>query len=113
MSFQTLADRFGQEVASAVAFCSDEPGPDRKSRKRATYVRMRRDVVAGHSWLTLAVPAKVADRLANVHASKRDNPRLLAVYAQEHATFRNTLFVEGLCDSMWAELDGLLGGPPG
>ncbi len=113
VSFEMLRDEFGDAVARAVAFCSDEAGPDRKSRKRATYARMRRDVVARHDWLQLAVPAKVADRLANVQACRRNNPELLAVYAAEHATFREALYVDGLCDSLWLELDALLTGPAG
>ena len=105
---EQIASVFGDDVAAAVAFCSDEPGPTRKDRKRATYARMAADVRTHSPWIAMAVRAKVADRLANVRSSSADNPRLLATYKAEMQTFREALYMPGVCDSMWSALADLL-----
>lgn len=97
--------RFGAHVADCVAILTDEPGPNRKARKQLTYAKMAQ-VGASHE---LALIAKVADRLANVRACiASGNTGMLAMYHDEHATFRPAVFRDGLCDSLWDELDGLL-----
>lgn len=97
--------RFGAHVAECVAILTDEPGPNRKTRKQLTYAKMAR-VDAAHA---LALVAKVADRLANVRACiASGNTGLLAMYRDEHAMFRPAVFRAGLCDALWDELDGLL-----
>lgn len=103
-----LADEFGERVATAVAFCSDEPGPNRKARKSATYARMARDLATGGPGVTLGAVTKVADRLANVAASAATRPDLLEMYRGEHPTFREALHREGVCDSLWLALDTLM-----
>lgn len=52
-------------VAALVEAVTDEPGPNRKARKLATYPKTR---AAGR----LAVALKLADRIANVKAALRD-----------------------------------------
>lgn len=104
-----LEAEFGSRVMKAVAFCSDEPGPNRKTRKSATYARMKTQVEAKHGWIALAIRTKVADRLANASACAANNPSMLEMYRSEHPTFRASLFVAGVCDSMWEELTRVLG----
>ena len=97
--------RFGTHVADCVAILTDEPGPNRKARKLLTYAKMAQ-VGASHE---LALIAKTADRLANVRACiASGNAGMLAMYRDEHATFRPAVFRNGLCDPLWGELDGLL-----
>ena len=40
---------------------------------------------------------------------EEDSPDLLRMYRNEFAEFRDVLFQPGTCDSMWEELDRLLG----
>jgi (p)ppGpp synthase/HD superfamily hydrolase len=96
---------FGVHVAACVAILTDEPGPDRKARKAATYAKM---ATVGAEF-ELALIAKVADRLANVRACVDDGNRaMLDKYRGEHAAFRPAAYRAGLCDALWIELDGLL-----
>ena len=97
--------RFGAHVADCVAILTDEPGPNRKARKRLTYAKMAR-VDASRA---LALIAKAADRLANVRAcTASGSDGMLAMYRDEHAAFRPAVFRDGLCDPLWDELDALL-----
>ena len=109
VSREELEQQFGADVAEIVAFCTDEPGPNRKERKKATYERMRQQISSGYDWIPTALATKVADRLANVEACVANSPDRLKKYRDEHATFRDVLFRPGTCDAMWEELDRLLG----
>lgn len=103
--------RFGADAAARLAaiagFCTDVPGPNRKQRKAATYERMRRDVAAAPAWIRSAVQVKLADRIANLRACRRDSPSMLDMYRGESGSFRAALFVAGMSDPMWAEHDRL------
>lgn len=117
-TIEDIQDSFGPEVASIVAFCTDETGPDRRTRKALTYARMRKtidehpyDNLPG--WLQDAIRVKLADRLANLRACLTGSrPRLWEMYAKERETFGQALYVEGVCDAMWREYDRLLSNPP-
>jgi guanosine-3',5'-bis(diphosphate) 3'-pyrophosphohydrolase len=102
---------FGADVAARLAaiagFCTDEPGLNRKQRKGATYARMRRDVAAAPGWIGSAVQVKLADRIANLRTCHRDNSSMLEMYRRESASFREALYVAGMCEPMWAEHDRL------
>ena len=100
-----VARRFGEHVADCVDILTDEPGPDRKSRKTLTYAKMSK--VEGDTSLALIV--KVADRLANVRACRdHDNHDMLAKYRNEHGAFRPAVHRPGLCDDLWDALERLL-----
>ena len=97
-----IAEEFGQRVADCVAILTDPPGGSREERKRTTYSRMAR--VSGD--LELALIVKAADRLANLRACVADgNDELLAVYKEEHATFRESAYREDLCWDLWPEME--------
>jgi len=99
--------KFGALVAACVDFLSDPPGPDRKTRKAAAYARL--GSIAADAPESIALIVKAADRLANVRASVKNNPRLLHVYQTEHAHFRPAVFRPGLNDVLVKEIDSLLG----
>lgn len=74
-------------VVQAVLFCTDEPGPDRKTRKTATYQRVLADKAQGGFGVRVGLVVKFADRLANLHSSRMRNPRLFRMYRKEAAAF--------------------------
>jgi len=72
---------FPDYVVELVQAVTDEPGKNRKERKAATYKKII-DVPD-------AVVLKLADRIANVEACRKNNnnPNLLAMYRSEHPAF--------------------------
>jgi len=76
-SEELLAAGFDSDVVKAVEFCSDEEGPNRKTRKHLTYARMAslRDALVAtaspweYKYVVLGIQVKVADRLANAERS--------------------------------------------
>jgi (p)ppGpp synthase/HD superfamily hydrolase len=103
-----LRERFGEEVAAAVALVTDPEGADRRARKEALHRRLAA-LDHGDSSARAALLVKAADRLANARASQADSPRLLSMYRREHPEFRRAVHRSGLCDEIWAELDRILG----
>lgn len=112
---------FSPDVVDAVVFCSDEEGPNRKTRKRLTYHRMtgQREMLEAdptapvYRFIKLGLLAKLVDRLANILASKAaDQLGLLDMYWKERADFRAAVFSPGLADPLWAEYDRLLAERP-
>ncbi|MDX1733497.1 MAG: HD domain-containing protein [Halioglobus sp.] len=104
---EDIADRFGSFVAHCVDILTDEPGPDRKARKAATYARMSK--VSGEAELALLV--KAADRLANFRAClAQANDAKLRMYKAEHKLFREAVYRPDLCDVLWREMDEIARG---
>lgn len=109
-----IRDNFGQDVLTMVAFCTDEEGADRKTRKKKTYERMSRALETAPNSdqviLQNAVAVKLADRLSNIRACARDgNERLLNIYRNEHAIFHQTLYIEKIHDTFWQAFSKYLG----
>lgn len=105
VTVEEVALKFGRFVADCVDLVSDNPGPDRKSRKAKTYARLAK--VQGKNELALIV--KAADRLANVRSCVSENNRkLLGVYKQEQPVFFRAAYRPGLCEELWQELRQLL-----
>ncbi len=89
-----LEGRFGVEV-SALAWAVTGEGRDRRERARSIYEK-----IVAHP---AAAPLKLADRIANVEAS-RARPDKLELYRAEREGFRRAL--GALADpAMWARLD--------
>lgn len=91
-----------------VTAVTDEPGSNRKERKRRTYPK-----IAGWEDATVV---KLADRIANVREclkSPHEKCTLRSMYANEYAEFYDRLWREDhlLAAPMWAELDRLNSGP--
>jgi len=110
-----LESTFGEAIAHAVLFCTDEEGHNRKTKKRLTFHRMRGqlDTWVEHGrvpdFRLLGLRVKLADRIANIRASLRDdNKGLLKMYQKEQPAFREALVVQDTADAMWAEIDRLL-----
>lgn len=91
-----VRETFGERVAAMVDAVTDEPGPNRKARKLATYEKTR--TIDG------GVVLKLFDRLANVRAGGA----LVGMYRKEHESFKRALLssqpseLEG---RLWAALD--------
>jgi (p)ppGpp synthase/HD superfamily hydrolase len=102
-----LEDQFGALVTRCVRLLTDEPGDSRADRKAATYRKLR--AIPPGSAEELALVVKAADRLANVRACLRDNPRKLAIYRDEHPAFRGAIRRQELSDEIWRELDQAIG----
>jgi (p)ppGpp synthase/HD superfamily hydrolase len=96
-----VAVRFGQEVGDLVWAVTGE-GADRKERNATAYAKIRS--------LPAAVILKLADRIANVEAS-RDVPHKLALYRGEWGAFRKALGDLG-DPRMWARLERAIGAGP-
>ena len=103
-----------ETVIRAVRFCTDAPGHNRRTRKEQTYKRVRADLdclafTPPTGWLLIGLRVKVADRLANIRASIRQDSSLLEMYRKEAGAFRVAYFDFEACPRMWAEYDRLLG----
>lgn len=106
VAIKQIAEEFSEFIANAVAIVTDEPGENRRERKRKTYTKMSRV----EKELEIALLVKVADRLANVRAGVHFNEsKKLQMYRNEHTTFKQSVYREALCDELWAELNALLG----
>ncbi|MBS1119294.1 MAG: pyrophosphokinase [Deltaproteobacteria bacterium] len=94
-----VSARFGTSVAELV-WAVTGVGLDRKARNLAAYAKMRA--------LPAAVTLKLADRIANVEASVRSSPEMLAKYRSEWPAFSDAL--DGLgADALWQRLRASLG----
>lgn len=96
---------FNVGVSGPVAALTDEPGDNRKQRKRKSYMKMR-DLRSPDERVPCLV--KIADRLANVRNSEGD---LLEMYRKEHEAFRLAVYRDyeewrPLMDELDALIDG-------
>jgi (p)ppGpp synthase/HD superfamily hydrolase len=94
----------GPEVTDLVQRVTDEPGKNRREKKLATYPKIK-----GHYFATVL---KLADRIANVEASKKMKKagykNLYQMYEKEHADFKFHLFEPTGPVEMWNYLDSLM-----
>jgi hypothetical protein len=96
----TTADDVSDVPAIRMAMrLSDEPGPDRKTRKKLTYPKIVEE--------ENAIIGKLADRIANVERGGK-----LDKYKAEYPGFRKALYRKDCsCQPMWDHLDVLMGRP--
>lgn len=94
VTVEQLEQEFGPRVA-ALVWAVTGIGENRKQRAASAYAKMRA--------LPDAVTVKLADRIANSEASARGNPRLLAMYREELASFTDALGEHGDA-AMWERL---------
>ena len=104
---------FSERVVYIAEFCEDDAGPNRRTRKQNTYMRMRYEMSKHRGddahVIWDAIRVKLADRLGNLRASIRDNSSLLGMYIKEREAFRDALYQPGTADRMWDEYDALTG----
>ena len=101
VSLAEIQEVFGEKVAFLVHTVTDEPGETRKERKEKTYPKIKNH--------PLAVPLKLADRIANVEYSVRaQTHHFLASYHKEQEEFEKHLRQPGQWDLMWRHLESLL-----
>jgi hypothetical protein len=106
ISFSEIHEKFGLKVADLV-WAVTGVGGSRKARNEDAYEKMRS--------LPVAIPLKLADRIANARASKQTSPnKLYAMYRSEYVDFYGRLWPSTNPDDrssrMWVALDLLLGG---
>lgn len=120
LTAKSLLDAGVSDEAVAIAlFCTDESGPNRKTRKALTMKRVHallslhlKDKDA-YPYVPAGIRVKVADRIANVRACLRDGAEgrgLLKMYRREAVAFKEALYHPGMADAMWEELDKLMEG---
>lgn len=104
---EQLEKEFGKEVADLVFSVTNESGINRKERMEKTYPKI---------WMhPLGVALKLADRIANVEASLKNNrPEFFKMYKKEFPSFKKALIDpktnHGMCIYMWAHLENLFKG---
>lgn len=99
-----ITSLFGEKVAGLVWAVTDEPGPNRATRKASTYQKIK--------VLPDALRLKLADRIANVeNCIATDEKRLLQMYRNEQPGFEQSLREIGELDDMWRHLEQILRKP--
>lgn len=99
---------YGPFITCCVDLLTDQPGPNRKARKTATYARLQAIEAASPEHLVLTV--KAADRLANVRQCVEDgNKSLLKMYADEHDAFLFAVFRKEVNADLIEKIHVLLG----
>lgn len=107
------------DVVAVALFCTDEHGPNRKTRKARTYKRMLALLALhlkdkdAYPYVPAGIRVKVADRIANVRAcvrQGREGRGLLKMYRREAVPFREAIYHPGICDAMWEEYEKLMEG---
>jgi (p)ppGpp synthase/HD superfamily hydrolase len=98
---KVIREIFGDYIADLVEAVTDEPGPNRKTRKALTYPKIKR---AGAD----AIILKLADRIANVEMS-RSKGSLIKMYQNEHDDFKSIANIDTeVQQQMWDDLEKLL-----
>ncbi|HTE50109.1 MAG TPA: HD domain-containing protein [Kofleriaceae bacterium] len=103
LTIEEVAAELGDEVAAIVAAVTDQPGANRKERKARTLAVLRAASPEARA-------VKLADRIANLEASRRNGrDDLFAMYVREHVELRRQLHVAGEHDAQWTLLESLVG----
>ncbi len=104
VTYEEIDRNFGTEMARYV-WAVTGTGKTRAMRNSDAYQKMR--------WCPEAILIKLADRIANMRASKASKPELFKMYQSEYPAFRDTLrpvtrSAEVVCsEAMWRALDQL------
>jgi len=99
-----IARFFGEDILEQIGVCTDEHGRNRKIRALRTNFKLSNATLPKDA---TGLIVKAADRLANARRCVINNPKLLAMYTGEHPEFKKASYRPGLCDEIWAELDGI------
>jgi len=88
---ESIAQRFGERVATLVWRVTNEEGVNRAARHALTYPKIKGDINS--------ILIKLCDRLVNTCGSK------IAMYRKEYPEFRKYFYVPGMWDKLWEKLD--------
>jgi len=114
---QNLRDAgFGEDVITAVEFCSDQPGRNRRERKAATYAKAKslKDDAREDVAIFMGFVVKLGDRVANLRECLRscDWKGIYQMYRKEADDFRDAYRLEhgmGVVSAhLWHEYDVLV-----
>lgn len=116
MTSEKLREHFSEAVVTQVELLTDCPGSTGRARKALTHAKL--SLIASDwdtddtGWLWRVLLVKAADRLANVtNCVMHKNAGLLRMYKGEHTEFRKAVFREKINESLFEEIDRLLGLP--
>ena len=100
-----LVFNFSDDIVNAVKLITmDKSLKNRKEKLQDFYNRIELDKRKNK----LALIVKAADRLSNwENAIETNKINLIKMYMSEADAFSKFIYVEGLCDSIWYELDDL------
>ena len=106
ITLEIIEANFGYRVSKLVGYLTDEPGKNRRERKKATNEKLSK--VPEEFYTALVV--KPADRTANFIACHTGaNQKLLEMYKREHPEFVRAVFRKGLCDYLWSRMAEIVG----
>jgi len=105
ITYNDVKKRFSVKIAEVVYLCSDNKGRNRDSRKNQAFY----DEIKSSEFRLQATKIKVTDRLANARRSVKNKHSMGDCYKKEYAHFKHELFIIGHIESMWKELDELMG----
>lgn len=100
LSGSEVISNFGENVFKMIDSVTNGHEGNRKQRAERSYVLMYIN--------RIAIALKLADRIANVRASKDSSDSKFLMYKKEYPYFKQRLYKFGEYDDMWAELDQLL-----
>lgn len=99
LSSSEVISEFGEDIFKLIDSVTNGKDGNRKQRAERSYILMYIN--------RLAIALKLADRIANVRASKRSNDSKYEMYKKEYPYFKQRLYRYGEYDDMWSELDRL------
>jgi len=105
LSYGNLNNLFGFVYAEVTYLCTDNKGRTRDERKNDSFY----EEIKQSELRLKATKIKVTDRIANARRSIKNKHSMGKVYIKEYARFKEHLYVAGHIDSMWEELDKLMG----
>ncbi len=96
LTIEDIGGEFTMFIATCVYYLTDEEGKTRRERKRKTNHKLSRMP----SEFNITKVVKAADRLVNLRRGGKND-----MYAKEHPEFRQAVFVDGLCNEIWEEIE--------
>ena len=96
VDIKEIEELFGYGIAYIVNAVTNQPGKNRAERNAATYPKILQD--------SRAVFIKLCDRLANVYRAGT----FKEMYKKEYPDFRAALYIKGMFDVLWQNLDRIM-----
>jgi len=100
VTLDDIRREFGDRIATLVRYVTDESGANRRERKRVTNEKLSHV----EEEFNIALIVKAADRLSNMRGGAK-----LDMYRREYPEFKDAVYRNGLCDTLWGEMDRIVG----